>query len=66
MEADTVYFGRRAEEERTAASAATHPETEAAHRQLADRYEDLARAITARERHLGLDLFGDPPVSSAA
>lgn len=54
MEVDTVYFERRASEERAAALHARHAKVREAHLQMAERYEDLARAIRARERVMGL------------
>lgn len=55
MESDLVYFRRRASEERTAALQARHPRARQTHIAMAERYEDLVRAITARDRELGLD-----------
>ena len=46
MEADLVYFSRRAAEEKAAAASADHPTARQAHLDLADRYEDLARTIS--------------------
>ena len=54
MNSDVEYFAGRASEERAAAAQATHPNARKAHLELADRYEDLATAIAARERQLGL------------
>ena len=56
MESDTSYFRRRASEERSFALQAQHGIAREAHLQLAERYEELVRAITAQERHLGIDL----------
>jgi len=56
MEGDTSYFRRRASEERTAALKSQHAKVREAHLQMAERYEDLVRAIAARDHHLGLDL----------
>lgn len=56
MESDTVYFARRASEERAAAMKASHVTARQAHLEMAQRYEELATAITARERYLGLNL----------
>lgn len=58
MEGDTVYFRRRASEERTAAMYTRHPGARKAHVDMAERYEDLVRAIAARERLLGLKASG--------
>ncbi|MFL6752752.1 MAG: hypothetical protein ACJ8D5_09895 [Sphingomicrobium sp.] len=57
MESDTVYFARRASEERAAAMKAPHPAARAAHLDMAARYDDLAGAIQVRERFLGLNLI---------
>lgn len=54
MEVDTIYFRRRASEERTAALQARHAQVREAHLQMAERYEDLVRAIVARERVIGI------------
>lgn len=56
MEGDATYFSRRASDERAAAMKAAHPKARQAHLDLAHRYDDLAHSITAREKHLGLDL----------
>lgn len=55
MESDLVYLRRRASEERTAALGARDPDVRQAHVQMAERYEDLVRGISARERFLGLE-----------
>jgi len=57
MESDIAYFRRRASDERTAALQASEPAARDAHRELAERYEDLVHAMTAHERHLGLELM---------
>jgi hypothetical protein len=57
MESDKAFFRRRAEQERVAAGNVAHAAARMAHLALADRYDDLAHAITAREYYLGLDLF---------
>lgn len=54
MESDVSYFRRRASEERTAALQALHPAARQRHLEMAERYEDLVRAIAAREEHLRL------------
>lgn len=41
---------------------ARHSEARQAHLELADRYEDLVRAMTAAEQHLGIATAGDPLV----
>lgn len=56
VEGDAAYFSRRASEERAAAMKAAHPKARKAHLDMAGRYDDLAHSITARDRHLGLDL----------
>ena len=55
MESDTAYFARRASEERTAALQARTGIARKAHLELADRYEDLVRSITARDQQFSLD-----------
>lgn len=52
MESDLAYFRRRASEERTAALQAKHLQVRKAHAQLAERYEDLVRALADSERLL--------------
>lgn len=56
MEGDAGYFRRRASEERSHAVHTRHPRARQAHLEMAERYEDLVRAIVSRERHLGLGL----------
>ena len=58
MESDTIYFRRRASEERTAALNTRHLRARQAHLEMASRYEDLVRAIVARERQLQPELVG--------
>lgn len=60
MESDLAYFRRRASEERTASLQARHPEARRAHIQLAERYEDLVRAMNATEELLGIGSSDDP------
>jgi hypothetical protein len=55
MEGDRAYFGRRAIEERIAAMKSAHPNVRKTHLDMAARYEELAQAISAREKALGLD-----------
>ena len=45
MESDATYFRRRALEEHLAAAKADDPNARRAHRELAARYDDLARGI---------------------
>lgn len=54
MESDVAYFRRRASDERTAALAAREKAAREAHTALAERYEDLVRAICERESLLQL------------
>ena len=49
MEGDALYFSRRAGEERAAAGRAAHATARQAHLEMADRYDELAAAIAARE-----------------
>jgi hypothetical protein len=58
MEGDSIYFGRRANEERIAAMKAPHPRARKAHLELADRYQDLASAIATRESPLSEERSG--------
>ena len=53
MERDAVYFGRRAKEERAAAMKAPDPRARKAHRDMADRYNELSNADGSRERKGG-------------
>ena len=46
MDGDAIYFNRRATEEREAAMGAPHPHARRAHIELAQRYQELAAAIT--------------------
>jgi hypothetical protein len=55
MEGDAAYFARRALQEREAALE-RRPTARQAHLQLAARYDDLAHSITARDKHVGVDL----------
>jgi hypothetical protein len=50
MESDQVYFTRRAAEERAAALRASQNTARQSHEQMADRYEELVRALAAEER----------------
>jgi len=49
MEGDSLYFSRRAQEEREAAMKAPHPSARQAHLDMAGRYDDLAGALAAHE-----------------
>ena len=50
MESDATYFRRRALEERLAAVKADNPNASRAHRELAARYDDLARGLDPQDR----------------
>jgi hypothetical protein len=50
MESDATYFRRRALEERLAAVKADNPNARQAHRELAARYDDLARGIDRQDQ----------------
>ena len=47
MEADHLYFCRRAKEEREAAMKAAHPAARVRHVEMADRYDEMAAAIAS-------------------
>jgi hypothetical protein len=49
MESDSIYFFRRARQEREAARRAVHPEARQAHLAMARRFDSLSEAIAARE-----------------
>ena len=53
MESDAAYFGRRANAERVAAMKAADPRARKAHLDMAERYDELAKAIASHERLLG-------------
>ena len=55
LESDHVYFARRASEERTAAIRTQSDEARKSHIELAERYEDLVRAIVGRQQLLGAE-----------
>jgi hypothetical protein len=50
MEADFIYFSRRAQEEREAAMRNPHPSARRAHIDMAQRYDELAQAIEKHHR----------------
>jgi hypothetical protein len=56
VEHDADYCRRRAAEERVSAFAALDPRARQIHLDMAERYEDLARAIVAFEHYLGNQL----------
>ena len=60
MDSDVSYFRRRAAEEKAAALNARTSQARQSHLEMAERYADLARAITARHRHFGLPTDDDP------
>ena len=47
MESDSMFFARRASDERAAAIRAKHPSARRAHLELAERHQDIADAIEA-------------------
>ena len=47
MESDSMFFARRASDERAAAIRAKHPRARRAHLELAERHQDIADAIEA-------------------
>lgn len=49
MECDTLYFQRRARQEREAATAAPHPNARKAHLTMAVRFEELSGALEEGE-----------------
>lgn len=49
MEGDSLYFRRRAAEERTAAKEAPHPSAQRSHLDMAERYDEIADAIGSGE-----------------
>jgi hypothetical protein len=50
MENDQSYFMRRAAQERSAALNAGHGKAREAHKELADRYQDLVQTTESRDR----------------
>jgi hypothetical protein len=60
-EGDQVYFARRASEERTASLKAQDANARRAHIELAERYEDLVRAMAEPTRSLNRDSASPPP-----
>jgi hypothetical protein len=60
MESDVSYFRRRASDERSAAMQARLVQARQAHLELAERYEDLVRAITGTDQQLGIGTADDP------
>lgn len=57
MEGDVEYLLRRAQQERDGALTAAHPKAREIHIELAQRFEEFARAAVERDYRLGLDLF---------
>lgn len=64
METDTVYFARRALQERLAAGKATCRLASQSHLELAERFEELAAGIANHERNMGFHITGTNPTSS--
>ena len=62
MEGDAAYFGRRAEQEFSAAVDTKDPAARRAHFEMAARYNDLAHEI--REQELALERNYRDPVSA--
>lgn len=60
MESDISYFRRRASDERSAAMQARQSDAREAHLELAQRYEDLVRAIAESEQRFGIGTADDP------
>lgn len=60
MEADHVYFCRRAQEEREAAMKAAHPAARVSHVAMAERYDELAIAIASHQNS-----FSEGPTRAA-
>ena len=58
MEADFTYFSHRAQQERVAGMKARHPTARQAHLEMADRYDELANAIAAHDRHVSRNMAG--------
>lgn len=58
MNANALYFARRASEEREAAMQSAHLKARAAHLEMARRYQDLADAITDRTLAVRFDVAG--------
>lgn len=54
MESDSIYFERRARQERIAARKALHPNAREAHMAMAERLSEISEAIAASERQLGV------------
>lgn len=65
MEGDAIYFTRRAGEERVAAIKAGHPNARRVHIDLAERYDELARAIMSHDLLLAPS-SAEPPRSLSA
>jgi hypothetical protein len=56
MDRDTIYYSRRAGEEREAAIAATNANAQETHLELAAAYEHRVRELEAMERRSGIHL----------
>ena len=66
MDSDQAYFTRRASEERTAALQARNRAARRSHTQMAERYEELVRALVAEQRRLGLRPVAVPQPSATS
>jgi hypothetical protein len=64
MESDVCYFRRRATEEKAAVLKAIHWQARQRHLEMAERYDDLASAIAARQHHFGLSPADDSEADS--
>ena len=62
MESDAVYFARRAAAERAAANRSDSPIARETHLELAERYEDLARALNLSQASPALRLISTQSV----
>ena len=58
MDKDTSYFRRRAGEERIAAMKAANASARQAHLEMADRYDERAKAIISHQSPLNPDVVG--------
>ena len=65
MESDQLYFTRRASEERTAALQSRNIIARRSHTQMAERYEELVRALVADQGRLGLRTLTVPQPSAS-
>jgi hypothetical protein len=63
MESDAIYFRRRALEERLAALRARHLQARQRHLEMAERYDDLVRALSAREQQANPESVHEMPAA---